>query len=146
MNEFDANYAKLNLQSPQMIARWIGVHAGLLILQILGGWFGYTFPTNIFLGVTLILAVVMTAIALTVSNTVYAKQRTWAWYTFLPFLVGFVSLGFGWFFTWLVWWGIFLTQITKKTMGDKELEESKIRDTSGAGSIPVPPSSFQEDR
>lgn len=122
---------------PQNIRIYVTVNLIMLILQLLGGWAGYKFFGNLFLGGTIILALVSLAMVTMEPNKRFAENHTWGWWSFTPVILGFISLGFSWYFCWLVWWGIALGIFIKKTIGDKEIADAALP-TSTAETVSTP--------
>ena len=122
----------------QNLTVYISVNTLMVVLQLLGGIYGYKFFGNIFFGLSLILAFVCMAVVSMTDNKTFAKTHILGWWSFYPLIIGFVSLGFGWYGTWLLWWGICFSMVAKKIIGQNELENEVVVE-SGAGPLPVPP-------
>ncbi len=126
----------------QNIMVYMIVNSLMVVLQLLGGWAGYTFFGNVFLGCTVILAFVCLAIVVTEKNTDFAKGRELGWWTLMPVLIGFISLGFSWYFTWICWWAMFIAMMNKKIIGDDELEQEERKKHETA---PMPPLPYEDE-
>ena len=124
-------------QKMQNLTIYISVNSLMVLLQLLGGWGEYTFFGNIFFGLSIILLFVSIAVVSTTDNKIFAKTHILGWWNLLPLLQGFVSLGFGWWTCWIVWWSIFVMMMTKKLIADAAVAKTVVE--SGAGSVPVSP-------
>lgn len=125
----------------QNVTIYVCINAFMIVLQLLGGWAGYTFFGNMFLGCTVILSFVCLSIVTMEKNTDYAKRRELGWWNFMPILVGFISLGFSWYFTWVCWWAMCIAMVTKKIVGDEELQEEQRK----SKTVPVPSPSYPDE-
>ena len=94
----------------------------LVVVQLLGGWGGYTFFGNIFLGFSVFLGLLCILFLIIVDNKTFAKGHIIGWWSFFPLVIGLISLGFGWYFTWLVYSFIFGSMLIKKLIGDATLK------------------------
>ena len=114
--------AKAQEHKMQNLGVYAVVNSLMIALQLLGGWAGYTFFGNIFLGLTIIMGLVCVMIVTFTENKLFARTHISGWWNYVPVGTGLISLGFGWYFTWLVWWGIFVAMMWKKDIGDAELK------------------------
>ena len=122
----------------QNLTIYISVNTLMVVLQLLGGYMEYKFCANLFFGITLILGFVCTAVVMLIDNKTFAKTHVIGWWSFYPLFIGLVSFGFGWYFTGLEWWAIGGLMISKKIIGESELDNEVVVET-GAGPLPVPP-------
>ena len=122
----------------QNLMIYISVNTLMIVLQLLGGYMEYKFFANIFFGITLILGVVCTLVCMATDNKTFTKTHILGWWSFFPLVIGFISLGFGWYGTWLMWWAMCIAMTCKKIIGQNELD-NEVVEVSGAGPLPVPP-------
>ena len=119
------------------ITIYVIVNFFLLTLQIIEGAFGISFAGNLFLGLSIILFLLAALVVAVTPNKDFAKTRKLGWWSVFPLLQGFVSVGFGWWFCWILWLSIFAMMMTKKLIADAEIAKAVVK--SGAGSVPVSP-------
>lgn len=125
----------------QNVLIYSSVNGFMIILQLLGGWFGFPFFGNIFLGCTVLLGIICLAMTTMETNITYAKTHRIGWWMLFPLVIGFISLGFGWYFTWVIFWAMFTSMSIKKILGDDELKQQEMRENT----VPMPPSSFPDE-
>lgn len=114
---------------------YVLVQSIVILFQLLGGLGGYTFFGNIFLGLTVLCSLACLAIVSMTSDIDFAKTRVLGWWTVFPFVIGLLSLGFSWYFTWIIWWLIGGSMLAKKIAGDTEIEDLAKNNTE----FPPPP-------